>query len=209
MHKYAEKDRQLSSNYTVLGDKKSSIILMAYKTNIILKEKFRKGNERTDLIPSSISPALLWGECRKLRRNVNFRRKRVDGSIGGVDKSIDCCWFVGDCGLDESVDGVVSLNRSKNVLFLFEGVRLAVGVCIGDAGAGVGTLDATDDGGAGGGAGVIAFGFDFAFSFGVFCIVRIGPALLDKGVVFVDDDDDEGDVVDEAKYTVSVVMKRR
>jgi hypothetical protein len=72
----------------------------------------------------------------------------------------------------------------------------------------MGTLDATDGGG--GGGGVIDFGFDFAFNFGVFCIVRIGPALLAKGVVFVDDDDDdEGDVADEAKYTVSVVIKER
>jgi hypothetical protein len=81
------------------------------------------------------------------------------------------------------------LNLSKNVLFLFDGVR------IGDSGVGRAALE---------GSGVaIDFGFDLGFSFGSFSIIRVGSTVVAEGAAFDDDDDD-----DEAKYTVSVVIKK-
>ncbi len=157
---------------------------MARKTNIDSKEKFTKEYEITDLIPSSISPPLLRTECRRLRRNVKRRRNRVGGSIEGFDESMDC-WCVGDCGLDGKVDGMVWLNRSKNVLFRLDNVRT------GDFGVGEVVFDG------------IGIGFDEFSAILVDLIAVVIVAFVD------DDDDDDDDVGNEAKYTVSVVIRDR
>ena len=97
----------------------------------------------TDLIPSSKSPPLLfWTECRRLRRKVKRRRRRVGWSEGGgLGESIECwCWYDGDWGVDVNVVEDDWLKRSKNVLFRFDGVRL--GNCVGlfDVADGVGRV---------------------------------------------------------------------
>jgi hypothetical protein len=109
----------------------------------------------------------------------------------GLDESMDCCWWcVGDGGLDLRFDGAVWSNLSKNVLFLFDNVRT------GDCG-----VDGVISGGIDVGIGI---GIDIGFvGFWVILVDGIVVVIL----VFVDDDDD--DVGDEAKYTVSVVIRER
>ncbi len=170
---------------------------MARQTNNRHQEKFRKGKQRTDLMPSSISPPLLCTEWRRLRRNVNRRRKRGGASWEGLDESSDCCcWFGGDCEFDICVDESDWLNLSKNVLFRLIDVRLVGGVCTGDIGIGKVILGGVDDG--------IGIGLVTGW------IIRVvGIAVVILVLVANDDDDDEGDVGDEAKYTVSVVIGER
>ncbi len=60
-------------------------------------------------------------DCRRLRRNVNRRRKRVCGS---PDESFCCCSGI--------AVGDTWLNLSKNVRFLFIDARFACGVKIRD-----------------------------------------------------------------------------
>ncbi len=64
---------------------------------------------KTDLIPLSLSPPLFWIDFRKLRRNVNRRRKRGWDSLDEFIESFGNVSDVGD----------VWWNLSKNVLFLF------------------------------------------------------------------------------------------
>ncbi len=136
---------------------------------------------------------MLWTEWRRLRRNVNLRRKRGAGSSKGLDKSID-----GDCGFDINVDGDTSVNLSKNVLFRFDDLRLDSGVCTGDARLGKVILGGEGDG--------ISIGFV------EFWIIRVGGigmfAVVAAVTTAVVDDDDEGSSGDEAKYTVSVDIKK-
>lgn len=145
--------------------------------------------ERTDLIPSSISPPLLRTECRKLRRKVNRRRKRGGASLDGLDESpMVCTWFGGDWELEFTVDEVGWSNRSKNVLFLLDEVRRAGVFSLGEVGSGRFVLFETD----------VGIGMGFVVLFDSIAVVILG--FEDEG----EDDDDE--VGDEAKYTVSVVI---
>jgi hypothetical protein len=195
MYKHIQEDRQLASNHAVLCDRKSSIILIGWQTNIDIKRSLKKGKERTDLVPSSISPPLLWTEWRRLRRNVNLRRKRGAGSSEELDKSIDgCCILDGDNGFDINDDGDTSVNLSKNVLFRFDDLRLDGGVCTGDVRFGKVILGGEGDG--------ISIGF---VEFWIIRIGGIGIFAVVAAVVVVDDD--EGSSDDEAKYTVSVDIK--
>lgn len=117
---------------------------------------------------------MLCTDCRKLRRNVNLRRRRGCKSLHGFEKSLSCCCCCcacvdGDIDVDDS-----SLNLSKNVLFLLDNV------CFSD---GVGT---DDDDVVGDGILGIVIGFDF---------IRFVIIWKDcPVVVVVDDDDDIGPV---------------
>ncbi len=76
--------------------------------------------KQTDLVPSSLSPPLFAIDRRRLRRNVNRRRKRVCDSVEELNESVSCA--VGD----------IWSNLSKNVLLRFIDIRVVSGVGIDD-----------------------------------------------------------------------------